>query len=442
MTIHELFARRAAQSPGAVAVQEGSLCLSYAELDEWSTRQAKELDLSPGDRVVVCQERSIDMVVRLLAILKAGGAYVPVDPSEPQARREELTAQVMRGDPPPDLACLMFTSGSTGRPKAVMVSHSSIANLVTKPSFVSIGRQDRLLQLAPVAFDAATFEIWGALLNGARLVLAPPGPSVLVHLEEALQDSEISVLWLTAALFHRQIDMNPAAFAGLSTILAGGDVLSPEHVRRLREALPGLRIVNGYGPTETTTFACCHTVSADEPLDGSVPIGRPIQNVTIDLIDGEMWIGGAGVAQGYWNAPELTAERFIGGRYRTGDLAERRPDGTLEFRGRIDNQIKLRGYRIEPAEIETALQAHPEVGQAAVAARDNHHGERRLVAWIVPAAGEPNRRELKAYLKQRLPEYMVPSVVVCLPVLPVTGNGKVDRGALPDPDWRRRDLYV
>jgi non-ribosomal peptide synthetase component F len=442
MKIHELFSVRAALTPGAVALQEGQACLTYAELDEWSTRQAKELDLCPGDRVVVCQERSIELVVRLLAILKAGGAYVPVDPGEPATRRQELTAQVMPGEPPPDLACLMFTSGSTGRPKAVMVSHSSIANLVTRPSFVRLGPADRMLQLAPVAFDAATFEIWGALLNGARLVLAPPGPAVLVRLADVLHDNEISMLWLTAALFHRQIDMNPAAFAGLSTILAGGDVLSPEHVRKLRQALPGLRIVNGYGPTETTTFACCHTVSAGEALDGCVPIGRPIQNVTIDLVEGEMWIGGAGVAQGYWNAPELTAERFVGGRYRTGDLASRRPDGTLEFRGRIDNQIKLRGYRIEPAEIETALQSHPEVDQAAVAARDNHHGERRLVAWIVPAADEPNRRELKAYLKQRLPEYMVPSVVVCIPALPVTANGKIDRGALPEPEWRRRDLYV
>jgi non-ribosomal peptide synthetase component F len=442
MRIHELFARQAARTPSAVAVQEGEVCLSYVELDEWSTREAKALDLRPGDRVVVCQERSIELVVRLLAILKAGGAYVPIDPGEPQARREELTAQVMRGEPPPELACLMFTSGSTGQPKAVMVSHSGIANLVTEPSFVSIGPSDRLLQLAPVAFDAATFEIWGALLNGARLVLAPPGPAVLVRLGDVLRDSEISVLWLTAALFHRQIDMDPAAFAGVSTVLAGGDVLSPEHVRRLRQLQPRLRIVNGYGPTEATTFACCHTVSADEPLDGSVPIGRPIQNVTIDLVEGEMWIGGAGVSQGYWNAPELTERRFAGGRYRTGDLAVRRPDGVLEFRGRIDNQIKLRGYRIEPAEIETALQTHPGVGRAAVGARDNHHGERRLVAWIVPAASEPSRRDLKAYLKTRLPEYMVPSVVVCLPELPVTVNGKVDRGALPEPDWRRRDLYV
>jgi acyl-CoA synthetase (AMP-forming)/AMP-acid ligase II len=236
--------------------------------------------------------------------------------------------------------------------------------------------------------------------------------------------------------------MDPQAFAAVKTVLAGGDVLSPEHVRRLRQLQPGLCIVNGYGPTETTTFACCHTVSADEPLRDCVPIGRPIQNVTIDLVDGEMWIGGAGVCQGYWNAPEQTSERFIGGRYRSGDLAVRRPDGVLEFRGRIDNQIKLRGYRIEPAEIEAALRSHPEVGQAAVAARDNHHGERRLVAWIVPAAGEPSRRELKAYLKVHLPDYMVPSVVVCVREFPVTANGKVDRGALPDPDWRRRDLYV
>jgi amino acid adenylation domain-containing protein len=354
----------------------------------------------------------------------------------------------------------MYTSGSTGRPKAVVVEHRNITNLVTEPNFVDLRPDDRILQLAPVAFDAATFEIWGALLNGLTLVLAPPGQVQAEELGDLLRTRGVTVLWLTAALFHRQIDTDPTALAGLRTVLAGGDVLSVPHIRRLREAAPQLRIVNGYGPTETTTFACCHAIPRDEELGATVPIGRPLQNVTVRIVDaagrpvphgeaGELWIGGGGVSRGYWRRPELTAEKFVAAQgpegiryYRSGDRARQRPDGVIEFLGRLDDQFKLRGFRIEPGEIENVLTEHPQVRTAAVGIRESHLGDRRLVAWVVPSGEALDKRALREHLRERVPEHMIPAGFVSLATLPITANGKTDRKALPEPDWRSKSLYV
>lgn len=350
-----------------------------------------------------------------------------------------------------ELAYLMYTSGSTGQPKAVMVEHRNIVNLVTRPNYVDISPADRVLHLAPVAFDAATFEIWVALLNGARLVVAPPGPLSSTDLAALVRDTGVTVLWLTAALFHRQVDEDVGAFHGVRTVLAGGDVLSVPHVLALRAAVPDCRVVNGYGPTECTTFTCCHRLGPDEPLDRSVPIGTPLQDVVVHLLDGagrpvepgevgEMYIGGSGVSRGYWRRPALTAERFVpdpfdsraGSRmYRSGDLARRRPDGVLEFLGRVDNQVKLRGHRIEPGEVEAALTAHPDVRRAAVVFDRRHTGGPRLVGYVVPVRqGTLNTRALRRFLRERLPDHMVPAALLPLPDLPVTRNGKTDRAAL------------
>lgn len=503
-TVHQAFRVWATKTPEAPVLAAAGRTVSYAELDAWSDGVAARLvaaGVQPGDRVAVGLHRAPRLVAALLGILKAGAAYVPLEPGDPQARLaaaladsgavavvtdettdtafDQLSVERLLLGPDPltgvagdgddgdgdgdgaDLAYLMYTSGSTGRPKAVMVEHRNIVNLVTEPSYVSIDQDDRLLQLAPIAFDAATFEIWGALLNGACLVLAPPGPVLAADLSALLRDTGVTVLWLTAALFHRQIDEHPDAFRGLRTVIAGGDVLSVSHVRRLRNEVPSCQIVNGYGPTEATTFTCTHPVGADEDLDGSVPIGRPIQNVTVQLVNeagapvpdgtpGELYIGGAGVARGYWDRPELTAEKFVpdpssggGTVYRSGDLARRRPDGVIEFLGRIDGQFKLRGYRVEPGEIENLLTSHPKVKRAAAAIRHNHLGDARLVAYVVLDGGEPlDRRELRAYVRERLPSYMVPAVFLALPELPITLNGKTDRKALPDPDWKRKGIYV
>ncbi|WP_330270107.1 amino acid adenylation domain-containing protein [Lentzea sp. NBC_00516] len=497
-SVTEAFRDQVARTPGAVAVSAGQDTVTYAELDSWSDALAWRLaqaGVRQGGRVVVCLERSLELVVALLGVLKTGAAYVPIDPGGPGARTEVMltdsaadcvlstsdnadvfagvvtlevpprpdgaTAPFVTPVAPDDLAYLMYTSGSTGKPKAVMVEHRNITNLVSEPNFVDIRADDRILQLAPVAFDAATFEIWGALLNGARLALAPPGVVHAEELSDLVRDNGISVMWLTAALFHRQIDVDVEAFRGLRTALAGGDVLSVPHVRRLRDAVPGLRIVNGYGPTETTTFALCHRIAPDEELSGTVPVGRPLQNVEVRVVDvagdpvppgtqGELLIGGAGVSRGYWRRPELTEQVFVertfdgltGRFYRSGDRVVRRPDGVVEFLGRMDDQFKLRGYRIEPGEIENVLTEHAQVRAAAVGIRDHHDGDRRLVAWVVSEEDDFDRRALRAHLRAHLPEHMVPAGFVSVAELPITVNGKVDRRALPDPDWSSRSLYV
>jgi amino acid adenylation domain-containing protein len=360
---------------------------------------------------------------------------------------------------PEDLAYLMYTSGSTGKPKSVMVEHRNITNLVDRPNYVDITVDDRFLQLAPVAFDAATFEIWGALLNGARVVLAPPGVVQAEELGDLLRANEISILWLTAALFHRQIDVDVDAFKGLRTVMSGGDVLSVPHVRQLREAVPELQIVNGYGPTETTTFATCHRIGADEDLGGAVPIGSQLQNVEVVIVDaegrpvppgtpGELWIGGAQVSRGYWKRPALTEEKFVRGSwngdryYRTGDQARKRADGVVEFLGRMDDQFKLRGFRIEPGEVENALTEHPQVRAAAVGVRTHPAGDRRLVAWVVKSGEELDKRALRTHMRETTPEHMMPAGFVVVDELPITSNGKTDRKALPEPDWSSRSLYV
>ncbi|MEV0006080.1 AMP-binding protein [Micromonospora sp. NPDC050980] len=359
-TVPAAFAARVVTAPDTVAVAAADGMFSYGELDAYAEGIAAALrraGVRVGDRVAVCLERSAALVATLLGVLKAGAAYLPLDPHDPPLRRAAVLADARpalgvtvgedlpglpmitptspgasprRPDPnchaagapgPEDLAYLMYTSGSTGRPKGVMVPHRAVVNLVTAPNYVDIGPTDRLLQLAPTAFDASTFEIWGALLGGARLEVAPPGILGPREIAGLVRDRGITVLWLTAALFHRQVDFDPTSLRGLRTLLAGGDVLSVPHVRALRAALPEVTLVNGYGPTETTTFALCHRLSADEPLT-TVPIGRPIQGVRVEVRDpagatvtdgqaGELWITGAGVASGYWDRDSLTAERFV-----------------------------------------------------------------------------------------------------------------------------------
>ncbi|WP_392667930.1 amino acid adenylation domain-containing protein [Streptomyces sp. LN785] len=499
MTIPQAFRRQVALRPDDVAVSTATERLTYAELDSRSDYLADDLaaaGVRPGDRVLVCSQRSVGLVVSLLAVLKARAAYLPVDLGEAPARlagiladaevalalcdsdgaallseqdvavlrertgTEGRAASALPGLPagdPEDLACVMYTSGSTGRPKGVMVPHRAVLNLVTAPNYVTLDPADRVLQLAPAAFDAATFEIWGALLNGARLELAPASPVGPAELGALLRDRRISVLWLTAALFHRQIDFSPESLSGPRVVLAGGDVLSVEHVRKLRAAAPHLEIVNGYGPTEATTFSACHRIAPDEEFTHSVPIGVAVQGARTELRDesgtavpegtrGELWIAGAGVSHGYWRRPDLTAERFVPDAagvtwYGTGDLARRRADGALEFLGRIDGQFKLRGHRVEPGEIENLLTAHPQVRQAAVGIRDNLVGDPKLVAWLTTT--DPlDRKALRAHLREQLPEYMVPTVFAVVDALPITPNGKVDRPALPAPDWRRKENYV
>ncbi|MFL4951233.1 amino acid adenylation domain-containing protein [Streptomyces sp. MMS24-I31] len=497
-TVPELFAERAAARPDATALVSGATSHTYAEVEERANRLAQLLRARGVGRDVpvgVLLERGDEMVIALLAVLKAGGGYVPLDPGYPAERltamlddvaaplvvtrsdlrgrlaqraartlvldevAEELAAAPAHApDPqaaPDSLAYILFTSGSTGRPKGVMVEHRSVLRLVCGTDYVSFGPDERFAQVADASFDALTFELWGALLHGGALfvvdtdqLLTPGG------LARALSEHRITSMFLTSALFTEVMTQNPATFAGLTHLLVGGDVLNVSRIRQLLDAPATdrpLRLLNGYGPTETTTFAVCHPIEELPDDATTVPIGRPIANTTAYVLDpylrplpvgvpGELYIGGPGVARGYANRPRLTAERFLpdpyaggGARmYRTGDVVRHRPDGTVEFLGRADNQVKIRGFRIEPGEVETALSAHPGVGQAAVVVEDAPSG-RRLVAHVAPAPGgtAPSPEELRHFLARTLPPYLLPAAYAEVAAMPLTPSGKVDRAALP-----------
>ncbi len=504
-SIHRIFEEQVKLTPHAVAVV-GERTLTYTELNEKANQLAWFLESShvkPGARVALCLERSLEVIVSVLGILKAGAAYVPIDPSYPASRLtyliEDSGAQVLLTERPiaanlpslsTDVICLdadwptialqktenpeiesgpehlayvMYTSGSTGDPKGVLVPQRAVLRLVKNNTFASFSPEEVFLQLAPLSFDAATFEIWGALLNGARLVMGPQGRLAPEEIGRLISAHGVTTLWLTAALFHLMATEHLEVLRPLRQLLAGGDVLSITHVRRVLEALPKLRLINGYGPTENTTFTCCHTITLESLTSGTVPIGRPIANTRGYMLDaarkpvppgvaGQLYASGDGLDLGYLNAPQLTAEKFLDASlgkglserlYRTGDLARFRADGTVEFLGRADTQVKIRGYRIELAEIEYALEKSPLVRSAVVAVRSDwispHEtpGDKRLAAYVVPAHAGGDQlsliQDLRKHLQAHLPEYMQPAAIMLLENLPQTLNGKVDRQALPAP---------
>jgi amino acid adenylation domain-containing protein len=496
--IHALFEEQVERTPKAVAVVFGEQQLTYRELNERSNQLAHYLrrqGLGPEVLVGMCMERSVQMVVGMLGILKAGGAYVPLDPAYPKERLgfmlEDARAGIVLTDrssldslPPTrarmicldrdwdqiaqeprvnpvnqntadDLAYVIFTSGSTGVPKGVEVRHRGVARLLFGVDYVKLDGSRTFLHLAPISFDAATFEVWGGLLHGGKCVLFPgqvPSPR---ELGEVLKKHRVSTLWLTAALFNTVIDEEPQALSEVKQLLIGGEALSVPHVKKGLAQLPRTEIINGYGPTESTTFACCYSIprQLDDKLS-SIPIGRPIANTQVYILDpylnpvpigvpGELHIGGDGLARGYLNRPELTAEKFIPNPfsadpasrlYKTGDRARYLPDGNIEFLGRFDHQVKIRGFRIELGEIEAVLGRHPAVREAVVAVREDDPGAKRLVGYVVARSpGQPAASELRDYLKDKLPEYMIPAAFVFLDALPLTPNGKLDRKALPKP---------
>jgi amino acid adenylation domain-containing protein len=475
--VHRLFEEWAARAPGRTALAGDDFALSYGELNARANRLARHLlalGAGPETRVGVALERSAEAIVAFLAVAKAGCAYVPLDPAYPAERlalmREEgdvpllLTrgwlereSGTIAGWSGEDLGLevdggwllyVMFTSGSTGRPKAVGVEHRAVARLVRGADFMEMGPDEVWLQLAPLAFDAATLEVWGALANGGRLVVPPPGVPSAAELGAVLERHGVTALWLTAGLFHQMVESGAEALRPVRQLLAGGDVLSPEAINRALAALPQTTLINGYGPTENTTFTCCHAIREPIPPGASVPIGKPISNTRAHLLDrglqpvpvgvpGELYAAGEGLARGYLNRPDATAEAFVpspsgppGARlYRTGDLARYRTDGAIEFLGRIDGQVKIRGFRVEPGEVEGELARHPALSAAAVVAGADPAGGKRLIAFAV--ARQPvSSAELRSFLKDRLPEPMVPSALVLLDALPLNANGKVDRRAL------------
>ncbi|MCY1015586.1 non-ribosomal peptide synthetase [Pyxidicoccus sp. MSG2] len=499
-TLPEVFASVVARFPDKVAVEFEGAKLTYRELDARANQLAhhlRGLGVSTDSRVATCVERSLELMVTLVAVLKAGGAYVPLDSAYPRERLaamvedarprvlvttrallrklplEGLTPVVLEDAPlstqpttapspaalPDSLAYIDFTSGSTGRPKGVSIPHRGVLRTVFGVDYAHLGPDETLLQLAPISFDASTFEVWGALLHGARLVVFPPHPPSVEELGRVVRDAHVTTLWLTAGLFTQVVESGLEALRPLKQLLTGGDVVPAPHARRVLEEL-GISVTNGYGPTESTVFATTFRMTDASQPGTSVPIGGPLANTCVYVLDahgqpvpvgvtGELFIGGDGLARGYVEQPALTAERFVpdafsgvpGARlYRTGDLVRWRRDGLLDFVGRADAQVKVRGYRIELAEIETALLAWPGVGEAVALAREDRPGDKRLVAYVVPAPADGDAPRaldtaaLRAFVAGRLPDYMVPSALVVLDALPLSANGKVDRKALPAPD--------
>ena len=486
MTLAGLFAVQAERLPEAEAVVFGSERLTYRELDRRSNRLAWHLaglGVGPGALVGVCLERSAGLIVALLAILKTGAAYLPIDPGYPAERlrwmlwmlgdtgvRVAIDEGALGAAPPSltrvrldhlvleresaeplepvgvtgdggDLAYVMYTSGSTGLPKGVAIAQRGIVQRVVGTDYVSFGPGDRVLQAATPAFDASTFEIWGALLNGACLVILPREVCLAPReLAAALRRERITRMFLTTALFHQVAVEAPDAFRGVGDVLFGGETANPRLVRRVLEHGPPERLIHIYGPTEITVAATWYPVKEVPAEALSVPIGRAMVHTEVRVVDEEILLGGAGLALGYWARPEATAEAFVpdpfsetpGARlYRTGDLGAWR-DGVLEFLGRKDRQVKIRGFRIEPGEVEAVLATHPAVRQSHVAVRPNAAGENRLVAYLV---GEDlDRDPLRAFLAERLPAHLVPSALVVIDALPVNFNGKLDLDRLPDPD--------
>ena len=500
----ETVLRRAPDRPavrvGRVA-GEAAAELSYAELGRRSDGLAARLaarGVGAGDFVAVALERSPDLIVALLGILKAGAAYVPLDPGYPTERLrfmiEDSAARVLVTQPSlrsglpvddasvlpidaatstaparaasvarsgSDPAYVIYTSGSTGRPKGVVVPQRGVLRLVLGSTYTRLDASRVVLQLAPVSFDAATFEIWAPLLNGGVCVLYPrAGIPDYDELGAVLRNERVNTLWLTSSLFNAIIDHAPQILAGVEELLVGGEALSVAHVRKAQAQLSA-QLVNGYGPTESTTFACCYRIPSPLPESTrSISIGRPIENTQVAILDealrpvtpgsdGELCIAGDGLALGYHHLPEQTRERFVdapsapGGRfYRTGDRVRLLASGDIEFLGRLDTQVKLDGHRIELGEIESQLRSHPALRDAAVHVHQDASGARRLAAYVLPrdCAAVPRPGALREWLAERLPPYLVPHLFTTLDELPLTPNGKLDRGALPEPERRRPEL--
>ncbi|MFF7231786.1 amino acid adenylation domain-containing protein [Streptomyces sioyaensis] len=479
-SIYELFAAQVAARPDQVAVSHDEGSLTYRQLDEQATQLAEMIHsrgVRPHSRVAFMLDKSPRLIVSVLAILRLGAAYVPIDKSLPPNRRDFLLADSEAsllltevamtanipvvdltmpypnpGEPPTepaaspgDAAYVMYTSGTTGRPKGVLASQRAVLRLVLGADYVRLSDESRILQTGAIAFDATTFEFWGALLNGGTVVLVPD-TTVLnsVDLASAISRHRANTLFLTTALFHQLVEQDPAVLAGCQ-VLVGGEMLSSRHVARAMEACPDSSFIHVYGPTENTTFSVAHPIT--RRYTGRVPIGRPIANSTAYVMDrdgnpqplgvpGELYVGGDGLTDGYLNRPDLNEQAFVHGGidvsgrlYRTGDVVCWTADGQLDFLGRGDNQVKIRGFRVELGEVERQLTLLPAVREAVVVLCRREEAVSVLRAYFT-ADAELDSAELRDALREELPEYMVPSSFRQVDAMPLTRNQKIDRVAL------------
>lgn len=497
VTVEVLLRDAVRRFPGEIVVSEGPVSLTCAEL--WNFAAAFRLRLlaegvRSGDLVGLAADRSIATVAAILGIMLAGACYVPVNlkdfPGEslrPQFVENPLRCWIADASArssaealfpgstvialesierphvnvpveiepaeitPESPLYVMFTSGSTGVPKGVIVPHRAVTRLVTGQSFMAFGPQHTFLLHSPLSFDASTLELWGSLLHGGRLVIAPAGALGLDDYAGIIARQGVTTLWLTAAVFHLAAEHAPEIFAPLQQLLFGGDVISPRAVERIRNLYPQLHMVNGYGPTENTTFTCCYVVPENYQAISSLPIGSPLASTTVHVLDeqlrevlpgeeGELVTGGSGVALGYLGLPDATAARFIpdsfsgksGAKlYRTGDRVRQRADGAFEFFGRFDRQVKIAGHRVELETVENVIADAPGVIEAAALVLNSAAGEKQLVACVAPVAlTQETETELRAWLSQRLGPASIPQRWIFQERLPVNANGKLDRKAL------------
>ncbi|MBC7938097.1 MAG: amino acid adenylation domain-containing protein [Rhizobacter sp.] len=496
-TLVDLFEEQVITTPGKIAISFEGQQLSYAALNSKANQFAHWLrsqGVKAETLVPVCIARSVEMITAILGILKGGAAYVPIDPNYPAERIRFMLEDTGAGlivsnqsgisaiaamenkniidinndwflisaQPannlslsitPGNLAYVIYTSGSTGKPKGVMVEHRNVVSLVKGINYVNFTNGDILLSTGSSSFDATTFEYWGMLLNGGQLVLC--SEDTLVNnglLKKEIEERKVTQMWFTSSWFNQLVETDLNVFETLKTILVGGEKLSEKHIAKVRQTYPAIEIINGYGPTENTTFSLTYHVR-DIEINSAIPIGRPLSNRSAYIMNadcqivptgvaGEIYVGGAGIARGYLNNPDLTTEKFIdnpfsseaGSRlYKTGDLGRWLPCGNIGYMGRIDDQVKIRGFRIEPGEIESILQQSVLVEQAVVLAKDDKQSNKRLVAYIVPH-GPFDMEAIINYINDKLPAYMVPSFWVEMKILPLTSNGKINRNAFPDPD--------
>lgn len=461
--------------------------MTYQELDEKSNQLAHFLQKNgaiEGEIIPILLDKSLEMIVSILAILKVGAAFLPIDVYYPKERIDYIirdsnakllltnsgfihkansavkalsveldsivyqtysTDTILQNYSPDTIAYIMYTSGSTGKPKGTMITHKNIIRLVKNNHFITFEKEERILQTGSIVFDACTFEIWASLLNGFELYIMKKEELLDASLlQDYLIKNKITILWLTAPLFNQLCEDNPHMFRTVRVLLTGGDVLSPRHINLVKTANPNLTIINGYGPTENTTFSCCFTI--DKTYKNSIPIGSPISNSTAYVVSstgslqpvgvpGELWVGGDGVGKGYFHNPELTDEKFIanpfdtGMIYKTGDLVKWRNDGTIDFLGRIDNQVKIRGFRVELGEINLHISDFSGIKEA-VTIVNTIQNEKVICTYFV-ADHTISIPDLKKHLAQFLPAYMIPTYFMQLKKLPINTNGKVDKNALP-----------